>query len=103
MPISVAVLSVAATVTVEKIIPGFSSPESVVVSGEDVFVSNVGVKLEPFEEVIVDTPSEFQGAIIEKLGLRAFVLQNLKRHIRCLTSRVPLCCLHLPIGTPTPS
>ena len=27
-----------------------------------------GVKLEPFEEVIIDTPSEFQGAIIEKLG-----------------------------------
>lgn len=36
-----------------------------------------GVKKEPFEEVIIDTPSEFQGAIIEKLGLRAFVLQNL--------------------------
>ena len=39
-----------------------------------------GVKLEPFEEVIVDTPSEFQGAIIEKLGTRAFVLQNLTQH-----------------------
>lgn len=37
-------------------------------------------KLEPFEEVIVDTPSEFQGAIIEKLGQRAFVLQNLIQH-----------------------
>jgi len=39
-----------------------------------------GVKLEPFEEVIIDTPSEFQGAIIEKLGQRAFVLQNLVQH-----------------------
>lgn len=39
-----------------------------------------GVKLEPFEEVIIDTPSEFQGAIIEKLGTRAFVLQNLVQH-----------------------
>ncbi len=39
-----------------------------------------GVKLEPFEEVIIDTPSEFQGAIIEKLGARAFVLQNLTQH-----------------------
>ncbi|MEK7604230.1 MAG: translational GTPase TypA [Patescibacteria group bacterium] len=39
-----------------------------------------GVKLEPFEEVIIDTPSEFQGAIIEKLGQRAFVLQNLEQH-----------------------
>jgi len=36
-----------------------------------------GVKMEPFEEVIIDTPSEFQGAIIEKLGTRAFVMQNL--------------------------
>lgn len=39
-----------------------------------------GVKLEPFEEVIIDTPSEFQGPIIEKLGVRAFVLQNLTQH-----------------------
>ncbi len=39
-----------------------------------------GVKLEPYEEVIIDTPSEFQGAIIEKLGTRAFVLQNLVQH-----------------------
>ncbi len=39
-----------------------------------------GVKMEPFEEVIIDTPSEFQGAIIEKLGQRAFVLQNLVQH-----------------------
>lgn len=39
-----------------------------------------GVKLEPFEEAIIDTPSEFQGAIIEKLGARAFVLQNLTQH-----------------------
>jgi GTP-binding protein len=39
-----------------------------------------GVKMEPFEEVIIDTPSEFQGAIIERLGTRAFVLQNLVQH-----------------------
>lgn len=39
-----------------------------------------GQKLEPFEEVIIDTPSEYQGAIIEKLGQRAFVLQNLVPH-----------------------
>ncbi|MDD5390379.1 MAG: hypothetical protein PHD37_13615 [Gallionellaceae bacterium] len=37
----------AATVSVEKTISGFSSPESVVVSGDDVFVSNLGIKLEP--------------------------------------------------------
>jgi GTP-binding protein len=39
-----------------------------------------GVKMEPFEEATIDTPSEFQGAIIEKLGQRAFVLQNLVQH-----------------------
>ena len=39
-----------------------------------------GVKMEPFEEVIIDTPSEFQGVVIEKLGQRAFVLQNLTQH-----------------------
>ncbi|MFZ1987474.1 MAG: translational GTPase TypA [Minisyncoccia bacterium] len=39
-----------------------------------------GVKMEPFEEAIIDTPSEYQGAIIERLGQRAFVLQNLTQH-----------------------
>jgi hypothetical protein len=40
----------AASVTVDKTLSGFSSPESVVVTGEDVFVSNLGVKLEPMEK-----------------------------------------------------
>lgn len=39
-----------------------------------------GQKMEPFEEVIIDTPSEFQGAIIERLGTRGFVLQNMIQH-----------------------
>ena len=39
-----------------------------------------GVKSEPFEEVIIDTPSEYQGSIIERLGLRSFVLQNLTQN-----------------------
>jgi len=34
-------------------------------------------KTEPFEEVIVDAPSEFQGAIIERLSNRGFVMQNM--------------------------
>lgn len=38
-----------------------------------------GVKVEPYEEVIIDTPSEYQGSIIEKLGVRAFVMQNLSQ------------------------
>lgn len=39
-----------------------------------------GVKVEPFEEVIVDIPSEFQGAIIERLGMRGFMMTNLHAH-----------------------
>ncbi len=45
-----------------------------------IFHEENGVKTEPFEEVIIDTPSEFQGAIIERLGLRGFVMQNLVVH-----------------------
>ncbi len=37
-----------------------------------------GVKQEPFEEVIIDTPSEYQGTIIERLGLRGFVVQDIR-------------------------
>jgi len=36
-----------------------------------------GKKMEPFEEVIVDIPEEYQGAVIERLSNRAFVMQNL--------------------------
>ncbi len=39
-----------------------------------------GAKTEPFEEVIVDVPSEFQGPVIERLGGRGFVMQNLTTH-----------------------
>lgn len=39
-----------------------------------------GLKLEPFEEVIVDTPKEYQGVIIERLGQRGFVLKNMFYH-----------------------
>ena len=39
-----------------------------------------GVKTEPFEEVVVDIPSEYQGAIIERLGQRAFIMTNLIPH-----------------------
>ena len=37
-----------------------------------------GKRLEPFEEVIIDTPSVYQGAIIEALGKRAFVMKNMQ-------------------------
>ena len=36
-----------------------------------------GKKLEPFEEVIIDAPNEYQGIIIEKLGTRGFVMKNI--------------------------
>jgi GTP-binding protein len=39
-----------------------------------------GKKLEPYEEVIVDTPSEYQGPIIERLGVRKFVMKDMKVH-----------------------
>ena len=39
-----------------------------------------GKKTEPFEDVIIDIPSEFQGAVIERLGKRKFVLRDLKNH-----------------------
>lgn len=37
-----------------------------------------GKTLEPFEEIVVDTPTEFQGAIIERLGMRACILKNVE-------------------------
>lgn len=37
-----------------------------------------GKKVEPFEEVIIDSPEEFQGVIIEKLGTRGFVMKNVE-------------------------
>jgi GTP-binding protein len=35
---------------------------------------------EPFEEVIIDAPQEYQGIIIERLGARAFILKNINQH-----------------------
>ncbi|MFZ2886602.1 MAG: translational GTPase TypA [Minisyncoccia bacterium] len=39
-----------------------------------------GVKTEPFEEVVVDIPSQYQGAVIEKLGTRGFQMTNMLVH-----------------------
>lgn len=39
-----------------------------------------GEKLEPFEEVTIDIPSEYQGAVIERLGNRAFIMTNMVVH-----------------------
>lgn len=39
-----------------------------------------GVKSEPFEEVTIDVPSEYQGSVIERLSNRGFVMQNMIMH-----------------------
>lgn len=48
------------------------------VSQPQVIIREVdGVKHEPFEEVIIDTPEEYQGLTIERLGSRGFKMTNL--------------------------
>jgi GTP-binding protein len=37
-----------------------------------------GVKTEPYENVTIDVPTEFQGGVIEKLGTRGFIMQDMK-------------------------
>ena len=39
-----------------------------------------GVKVEPFEEVTIDIPSEYRGAVIERLSNRGFIMQNMFPH-----------------------
>ncbi len=39
-----------------------------------------GQREEPFEEVVIDTPSTYQGAIIERLGTRKFIMKDIKTH-----------------------
>ncbi|MCA9363704.1 translational GTPase TypA [Candidatus Kaiserbacteria bacterium] len=51
------------------------------VSQPRVIIKDVdGVKSEPFEEVTVDVPSEFQGPVIERLSNRGFIMQNMVPH-----------------------
>ena len=39
-----------------------------------------GVKTEPFEEVVIDSPSIYQGAIIKRLGVRGFAMTTMLVH-----------------------
>ena len=49
------------------------------VSQPQVIVKNIdGVECEPFEEVTIDIPSEMQGVVIEKLGMRGALMTQLK-------------------------
>ena len=45
---------------------------------------NDGERSEPFEEVVIDIPAEYQGAVIERLGVRGFVMTNLIAHAESL-------------------
>jgi len=48
------------------------------VSQPQVIIKDVdGVKSEPYEEVTIDIPGEFQGAVIERLSNRGFIMQNM--------------------------
>jgi GTP-binding protein len=48
------------------------------ISQPQVIIKDVdGVKSEPFEEVTIDSPSEHQGVIIEKLGMRGFIMADM--------------------------
>jgi GTP-binding protein len=50
------------------------SQPKVIIKEED------GHKTEPFEEVVVDVPAEYQGAVIERLSNRGFIMQNMIMH-----------------------
>ena len=50
--------------------------------------TDAGKKMEPFEEVLVDTPAEYQGAIIERLGQRVFVMSNISHGHESKTVRL---------------
>jgi len=51
------------------------------VSQPQVIVKEVdGQKQEPFEEVTIDVPAEYQGSVIERLGQRGCIMQNMIPH-----------------------
>jgi GTP-binding protein len=51
------------------------------VSQPQVIIHDVdGEKHEPFEETVVDVPGAYQGVVIEKLGTRGFVMQDMRTH-----------------------
>ncbi len=45
-----------------------------------IFKEKDGIKLEPFEEVTVDIPSEMSGIVIEKMSNRKGVMKNMRLH-----------------------
>jgi len=50
------------------------------VSKPEVIIHEVdGKKMEPYEETTIDTPTEFSGSVIEKLGKRKGIMTNMKQ------------------------
>ncbi len=50
------------------------SQPQVIIKEED------GKKVEPFEEVTIDVPNVYQGTVIERLGIRGFIMKDMKQH-----------------------
>lgn len=51
------------------------------VSEPEVIIREIdGVKSEPYEEVVIDIPQEYQGTIIDRLGMKGFVMTNMLVH-----------------------
>ena len=51
------------------------------VSQPQVIIKDIdGVKSEPYEEVTIDVPGEYQGPVIERLSNRGFIMQNMVTH-----------------------
>ena len=62
------------------------------VSQPHVIIKDVdGVKSEPFEETIIDTPLEYSGTIIEKLGKRKGIMLDMKQegNVARITFEIP--------------
>ena len=56
------------------------SQPKVIIKEEKDAAGNITKTLEPFEEVIIDTPQEFSGTIIETLGKRKGIMSNMTTH-----------------------
>ena len=51
-----------------------------------IFHEENGVKMEPYEEVVIDIPQQYQGAIIERLGQRKVIIKDMRTHLPRLAS-----------------
>ena len=56
------------------------SQPKVIIKEEKDASGNITKTLEPFEEVIIDTPQEYSGTVIETLGKRKGIMSNMNTH-----------------------